>query len=246
MRRIGVHTSIAGGIGLSLVRAHALGCNTLQIFSHNPRGWKTQGIGAEAACEFRRLRADLGLSPVFVHSSYLINLASSDPALARRSVEMTVHELNTADEIGAEYVVIHTGSASADEPSAARGRAIDRLGEVAGSGNWKAGLLLENTAGERGDITSGIEEIAEILDRVRGGLISGMCLDTCHAFAAGYDIGSADGITGISGKISSLMGRDRLKLIHVNDSRGPLGCRVDRHEHIGMGKIGGKDRKSVV
>ena len=189
---------------------------------------------------FKILREEFDISPVFIHTSYLINLASSDKDLMSRSVDMVVKELNIADEIGADYVVLHTGSASGDEPSSARMRARKALASVSEQGNWNAGLLLENTAGEKGDITSRIAEIAEIREQVSPGLISGICLDTCHAFSAGYDITSPEGISALAAEVESFFGKAALKLIHLNDSKKPVGSGVDRHEHIGQGTIGEK------
>ena len=246
MRRLGVHTSIAGGIHLSLERAHALGCATLQIFSHNPRVWAVRERDEEELSRFRRLRAEYGLSPVFVHTSYLVNLATASPDLKRRSIDMTILELDSADAIGADYVIIHTGSASGERPGIARARAVESLGEIASRGKWKAGLLLENTAGERGDITSTIEDIAEIARNVTGGLIAGICLDTCHAFAAGYDLSSDEGIHQIAAEIETHISRQRLRLIHLNDSKGSLGSGIDRHEHIGRGRIGPDGMRRVI
>ena len=237
-RRIGVHTSIAGGLHLSMERARELGCNTIQIFSHNPRGWKIKRKDTEEISLFIETRRKYGISPAFIHTSYLINLASGNPSLAARSVDMLLQELNIADSVGAEYVVLHTGSASGEDPAVARKRAIKCLKEIAGSGAWQAGLLLENTAGERGDITSKINEISEIMEKVPERLISGICLDTCHAFSAGYDIGADDGIQLLSDEIKKHIGRDKVRLLHLNDAKGVLGSGLDRHEHIGQGKIG--------
>jgi deoxyribonuclease-4 len=237
-RRIGVHTSIAGGLHLSLERARELGCNTIQIFSHNPRGWEIKRKDAEEIRGFIEARRKYDISPVFIHTSYLINLASGNPSLAARSVDMVLQELDIADSVGAEYVVLHTGSASGEDPAAARKRAIASLKEIAGRGEWKAGLVLENTAGERGDITSKLKEISVIMEQVPGRLISGICLDTCHAFSAGYDISSDDGIQLLSDEIRKYIGRGKIRLLHLNDTKGALGSGLDRHEHIGQGKIG--------
>ena len=238
MIRIGVHTSIAGGIELSLKRANELGCNTVQIFSHNPRRWAITPIPKENLNIFRKLRSNLSISPVFIHASYLINLAAKDMNTLKRSEELLAVELFRADEIGADYVVLHTGSASKDKSKIARKRAIDSLNRVMSIGRWSAGLLLENTAGERGDISSNIEDIAEILAGVRSNGISGICFDTCHAFSAGYDLRRRETIDSLLDKIERYIGFDKVRLIHLNDSKRDLGARVDRHEHIGKGKIG--------
>ena len=237
-RRIGVHTSIAGGLHLSLERARELGCNTIQIFSHNPRGWEIKRKGTEEISVFIEARRKYDISPVFIHTSYLINLASGNPSLAARSVDMVMQELDIADSVGAEYAVLHTGSASGEDPVVPRKRAITCLREIAERGEWQAGLLLENTAGERGDITSKIYEISEIMEKVPGRLIPGICIDTCHAFSAGYDIGSDDGIQLLSDEITKYIGKGKIRLLHLNDAKGALGSGLDRHEHIGQGKIG--------
>ncbi len=237
-RRIGVHTSIAGGLSMSLERARELGCNTIQIFSHNPRGWEIKMKDKVEITRFVEASRKYNISPVFIHTSYLINLASGNPSLAARSVDMVLQELDIADSIGAQYVVLHTGSASGEDPVVARKKAITCLKEIAGRGEWQAGLLLENTAGERGDITSKINEISEIIESVPGSLIPGICLDTCHAFSAGYDIGSDEGIELLSDEIKKYIGRGKIRLLHLNDAKGALGSGLDRHEHIGQGKIG--------
>jgi deoxyribonuclease-4 len=239
-RRLGVHTSISGGLHLSLESAHALGCNTLQIFSHNPRSWAVKGISHQDISLFKSLRVKFDISPVYVHSSYLINIASGNELLKRKSMGLLATEMDRADEIGADYVVLHTGSASSDDKSASRKRAITALNEIAGTNKWKAGLLIENTAGERGDISSIIPEMSEIIRGANSSFVSGICLDTCHAFAAGYDIRTRRGIQKIAREIEKYIGFEKVKLIHLNDSKGAKGSRIDRHEHIGCGQIGGK------
>ena len=246
MRRIGVHTSIAGGLPESLKRAKRLGCNTLQIFSHNPRGWAVRDIPQEEIRKFVEIKNAYGLFPVFIHTSYLINLASAKRDLRKKSVDMVAYELEMADKIEAEYVVLHTGSASGDDPGTARRRVIDSLREISGRGLWKAGLLLENTSGHRGDVTSRISEIAEIIEAVSDDLVSGICLDTCHAFSGGYNIRTANGIEAMSGEINQHLERNRVKLLHVNDAKGPLGSGLDRHAHIGEGLIGSKGIKRIL
>jgi deoxyribonuclease-4 len=237
MRRLGVHTSIAGGLHLSLERAKALRCNTVQIFSHNPRGWAVKTISEEDVAVFKLLRQRFNISPLYIHTSYLINMASRDNILRKKSIDLFVIEMDRASAIGADYVILHAGSASGDDRHIARERAISALNEVALIGRWKAGLLIENTAGERGDISSTIKDLSEILAGVRT-LISGVCIDTCHAFAAGYNIRDDVGIQKISSEIRKYIGIDKVKLIHLNDSKCNVGSGIDRHEHIGLGKIG--------
>lgn len=239
-RRIGVHVSISGGLDKGLERARELGCSTVQFFSHNPRGWRICSRDPHEIARFRTLKKEFDIRPVFIHTSYLINLASARGDLLGKSVGMIMTELDIADEIDAEFVVLHTGSASGDLPAVARARAVEALKQVAEQGRWKAGLLLENTAGERGDITSRMADIAGIMEKVPSRLIAGLCLDTCHAFSAGYDIANENGVEGLADEVGRYIGKEHLKLIHLNDSKKPAGSGVDRHEHIGEGMIGGE------
>jgi deoxyribonuclease IV len=240
MRRLGVHTSIAGGLHLSMERAHALGCTTLQIFSHNPRGWAVKAIPEEEAVRFKTLRAEFDISPVVIHTSYLINLASKDSLLLKKSLDLLVTEMDRADTIGADYVILHTGSASGEDERMARKRAVVALNSIADKKRWNAGLLIENTAGERGDISSAVPDLSEILAGVGGTLITGVCIDTCHAFAAGYALNEERGMQRMADEIERFVGAGKVKLIHLNDSKGASGSRIDRHEHIGFGRIGVK------
>jgi len=241
-RRIGFHTSIAGGVQFAIERAKALGCRTLQIFSHNPRGWAVKGISKNEADEFVRLRKLYDIDPVFVHTSYLINLASSKSDIYSKSIKLMVKEMELAEMLGADYVVLHPGSSSDSEARVARQRIIKALRTICAEAGGNAKLLLENTAGERGDLTSRIEDLAEIIQEAgatgRSALIAGICLDTCHAFQAGYDIRSEKGVGKMVREIEKYIGIKNLKLIHLNDSKRPFNSRVDRHEHIGKGFIG--------
>jgi deoxyribonuclease-4 len=246
MRRIGVHTSIAGGLHYSLERAKALGCNTLQIFSHNPRRWAVESISKEDALMFKSLRSYLYIFPLYIHTSYLINVASKDRDVRSKSVDLLVIEMDRADVLGAEYVILHPGSASGDDEEVSRKRTIDALNEVSLRGRWKSGLLIENTAGERGDISSQVIHLSDIISTAEESLIAGVCIDTCHAFAAGYDIRSDKGIQRISEEIEKYIGLDKVKLIHLNDSKGDVGSGIDRHEHIGFGKIGAKGLRQFI
>jgi deoxyribonuclease-4 len=195
-------------------------------------------ITEEDSLAFRSRRLQLNISPVFIHTSYLINLASRDVLLRKKSSELVAEEMNRADAIGAEYVILHTGSAGADDPAVARKRAIDALNRLSLMGRWKTELLIENTAGERGDISSCIEDLAEILDGVERPPVAGVCLDTCHAYAAGYDFGGEKGMLSFLDEAEKSGLLRKVKLIHLNDSMGDAGSRTDRHEHIGKGKIG--------
>lgn len=237
-RRLGVHTSIAEGIHLSVERAWELRCNTVQIFSHNPRTWLIKEMPHESVLRFKGLRRAYDITPVFIHTSYLINLASSNIDVLNKSLNLLIQELDIADALGADYLVLHTGSASQDTAEISRKRAINALKEISAKKTWRAGLLLENTAGERGDISSNIKDLAEIIRKTDSSLIAGVCIDTCHAFQAGYDLSDPKFISEIAAEIGRYIGFEGVKLIHLNDSKKDLGNRVDRHDHIGSGKIG--------
>lgn len=246
MRRLGVHTSIAGGLHLSLERAHALGCTTVQIFSHNPRRWEVKQFLEEDVKRFHLLRNKYNISPVYIHASYLINMASWDRHLRKKSIDLLAIEMDRADILGADFVILHTGSASGRDSVLSRKKAIEALREVSQKGRWKARLLIENTAGERGDITSDMVSLSEILNDSVDMFVSSVCIDTCHAFAAGYHIGEQKGIQRFSRDIKKYIGLGNVKLIHLNDSKGDVGSGIDRHEHIGLGKIGEKGLKTFI
>lgn len=245
-QRLGVHTSIAGGLPASLERAKNLGCSTLQIFSHNPRTWKVSLPASDEASRFVDARRRLDISPLFIHTSYLINLAAANPDLLDRSQRLLAAELDIADILGAEHLVLHTGSASGDDEQRARQRAVGALREVSAAGAWRTTILLENTAGERGDITSRIEDLAGIIDALGDRLIGGICLDTCHAFSAGYALADDEGLDDLARDIHRHLGPDAVKLIHLNDAKRAFNSRVDRHEHLGRGAIGAEGLQKVL
>lgn len=245
-RRLGVHTSIAGGVHLAIERAKELGCNTIQIFSHNPRMWEVRQIPEEAVLSFRETRKLYDITPVFIHTSYLINLAAVNNEVREKSIKLLNQELDIADTLNADFVVLHTGSASQDTGDVGRKRAIVAVKEALNRKAWAARLLLENTAGEKGDISSGIKDLAEIINSAGSPLIAGVCIDTCHAFQAGYDLSVPEGISRLAGEVDKYIGIKSVKLIHLNDSKKDLNGRVDRHEHIGEGTIGAEGLKKFI
>jgi len=236
-RRLGVHTSIAGGVQHSIERVHRLGCSTMQIFSHNPRQWSVREIPDEDVSQFKKLRSLHSLYPVFVHTSYLINLCAVNQDIFEKSLQLLIREMELADVLCADYVILHTGSASQERENSARRKAIKALRATIGLHTWNSKLLLENTAGERGDISSRIKDIAEIIEGAGSDVIGGVCLDTCHAFAAGYDVSTEEGVSELTREIQYYLGTHAVKLIHLNDSKKGHGSKVDRHEHIGEGYI---------
>lgn len=244
MQRLGVHTSIAGGIDIAIERAKSLGCNTLQIFSHNPRSWAKPMIPAKSIRRFRELKELYDMNPVFIHCSYLINIASPDANVRRRSREMLLWELDIAETIKSDYLILHPGSSSINK-STGKKWAKEILREISELKTWGTKLLLENTAGKRGDISSTIDELAELLEAC-GELAVGICLDTCHAFQAGYDLRTEEGIISLSELINKRIGLCKVKVIHLNDSKKDFSSHTDRHEHIGRGKIGERGFKKFL
>ncbi len=245
MRRLGVHVSIAGGVQLAVERANELGCSTMQIFSHNPRGWSFKDIDAQAADFFIKLSNELDVS-TFIHSSYLINLASPDSGTRRKSIELLSYELRMADLLGIEHVVLHPGKMAGQELKAAVKKTRDAFVKIGGMADHRSGILIENTAGQKGDISSSIPMIADVIDGAPDGLIKGICFDTCHGFAAGYDIANKESLCKLEDEIVSCLSPLKVELIHLNDAKKELGSGVDRHEHIGKGSIGIKGFKNFL
>jgi deoxyribonuclease-4 len=214
----------------------------MQIFTHNPRGWTTRPISKQERDAFKELRKKFDINPVYAHASYLINIASPDSVLRDRSIRLLKEEMERADCLGVDYVVLHTGVAY--DPKG-RQRAAHSIRKTFRNRKSGVGLLLENTAGKRGDIGSSIEDMAWLIEH-SGGSIAGICMDSCHAFAAGYDIRDTAGIKRLSGEIGKHIGFESVKLIHLNDSKGEAGSLIDRHEHIGEGKIGRRALKRFI
>lgn len=236
--RIGIHTSIAGRLELAADRAKELGCDAFQIFSASPRNWANPTINPVEGEAFCHRRYALGLDPLVVHDNYLINLASARPVLRSRSIQAFHAEIRRALALKANYLVMHPGSALELSRRHAMANVVAGLRQAA-RGLRLNGLqiLLENTSGQGTALGAALEEIAELLAAVPE-LNLGVCLDTAHLFAAGYDIRSASGLEDTLADVHTKIGLDRVKVIHTNDSKVARGARVDRHEHIGRGKIG--------
>jgi len=236
--RIGFHVSISGGFALSVERAHELGCTCMQLFSRNPRGWTVRPLDKADVAEFKKLREKLDIAPVFVHTNYLINLASSKPELYEKSIEQFVIDLERTETLGAEYLVTHLGSASGQSEDWMIERVAGALNMAMKLHKPKATILLENTAGEKGDVGYTLEQVQEVISRLSPADHIGLCYDTCHGFAAGYDIRTKEGVNSLADKIASTVGLERLKGMHLNDCLKEFNSRVDRHWHIGEGNIG--------
>jgi deoxyribonuclease-4 len=235
---LGFHVSIAGGISKSVGRARELGCTCMQIFSRNPRGWAVKPLDRNDVAEFRKSREELGIAPVFVHTSYLINLASARPDLYVKSVEQFVIDLERTEALGAEYLVTHMGSAAGQKEEWMIERVSDAIAMAMRLHPPKTTILLENTAGETGDIGYSLDQVKEVISRLPDSAQIGLCYDTCHGFAAGYDIRTKAGIDALAETVRNTVGFGRLKGMHLNDCLRDFNSRADRHWHIGEGKIG--------
>jgi len=236
--KIGFHVSISGGFSKSVERAYELGCSCMQIFSRNPRGWTVKPLDKNDIAEFKRLRAQWEIAPVFVHTNYLINLASSKPDLYQKSIENLVIDLERTEHLGAEYLVTHLGSASGENAEWMIERVSAALNMAIKLHYPKATILLENTAGEAGDVGYTLEQVQEVISRLNDSTHFGMCYDTCHGFAAGYDIRSIKDVNALAQKIDETVGLKKMQGMHLNDCLRDFGSHVDRHWHIGEGKIG--------
>lgn len=243
LHRFGAHESVAGGLHTAFERIERAGGEALQIFTRNQRQWDAPSVHGEEATLFAKAWAQWGGHPVASHASYLINIASPDEALRRRSVAALADELGRCQALGVPWVVLHPGARMGLGPEEALERAalsLDEAFEQGGEGGPM--ILLENTAGQGSALGARLEELGALIALSRRPERLGVCLDTCHAFAAGYDVSSREGLDAALG----LLDLSRLHLVHVNDSKGALGSCLDRHEHIGEGAIGLGGFKAIV
>lgn len=245
--RVGVHTSIAGAVENAAHHAQKIGCDTFQMFSANPRGWKTLDPTPEEFARFRAARAAYGLTPVVVHDNYLINLASPDALLRGKSIAAFRREIERAAALGADYLVTHPGSARGTAPAQAIEVCVESLRRAA-DGLHLDGLmiLIENTAGQGSALGRTFEEVAEIVAGVGKELPVGACIDTAHCFEAGYALHTPRGLAETLRQLDSALGMERVRVIHANDSKTAFGSHADRHQHIGRGYIGVEAFRRIV
>jgi deoxyribonuclease-4 len=239
MPLLGAHMSIAGGLHLAVDRIRRVGGESLQIFARNQRQWKGPQLDEESVARFRSALADAGPLVVAVHDSYLVNMASPDETIQHRSFEAFTDELRRTERLGIPFLVTHPGSfveGTLEDGLSRLVRNLDRAIGLSQTGSVR--VLIENTAGQGTQIGSRFEEIAFILKTSCHGDRLGVCFDTCHAFAAGYDLRTRKTCRSTVADFHRTVGLDRLEFFHLNDSKKGLGSRVDRHEHIGKGRIG--------
>lgn len=239
MPHLGAHLSISGGLPCAVDRAQATGCDALQIFTKSVGQWRARPLPATEIREFRRRVRTSGLAAVVAHASYLVNLASVHDELRERSIAALAEELDRAEALGLDALIVHPGSFTTGEEDACLTLVADAVRTILASHpRGRTRLLLENTAGQGTNLGHRFEHLGTILARVGRSRRVGVCLDTCHLVAAGYDLGSLRGYRRTCRAFADAVGFDRVGALHLNDSKRPLGSRVDRHEHIGHGHVG--------
>jgi deoxyribonuclease-4 len=231
--------SVAGGLPRAVERAVVHRCEALQIFAKNASQWRGRVLPPEEIAEFRKRVKAAGLRVVVSHASYLINLATASPGLLQQSIEAMGDEIDRAESLGLTGVVLHPGCYTAGTPEQGLRRIADALLELLRlRSRGRTLVLLEHTAGQGTSLGARFEELATIIELMKGHRRVGVCLDTCHLLASGYDLCTAEGYAATFADFGRIVGFGRLKAFHVNDSKRPLGSRVDRHEHIGKGYLG--------
>ena len=235
---LGAHQSVAGGLHLAFRRLAQVGGEALQLFTRNQRQWSASPLSKDEAALFADAWEKQGHLPVFSHASYLINLASADPLVVEKSLESLAMEVARCRALGIGEVVLHPGAHGGQGIGQGLARVAAGLDRVLGSSDGRVQILLETTSGQGSSLGSRFEELAEIMAHAETSELLGVCVDTCHIFSAGYELRSPEGYAATISAMEATFGIERLRLFHLNDSKGALGSRIDRHEHIGQGQIG--------
>jgi deoxyribonuclease-4 len=240
-RQIGIHTSTSGGVETAAERAYRLGCNTFQIFSSSPRQWKPYLLTRSQCDAMRSLREKYKIKPLVIHTNYLINLAGTNPEFLVKSIDAFRAELERALALGAEYLVLHPGSFRGGSREEGLDRVATAIREAANGLDLKANnltVLIENTAGAEYSLGSSFEQVAELITKLRGLIPAGACIDTCHTHVAGYDIVTEAGMRETLAQLDSTVGLKNVAVWHCNDAKAARGSKLDRHQHVGEGRIG--------
>ncbi len=237
---VGLHVSAAGSLELAFDRARELGATTFQVFTRNPNQWKFKPLSEETITAFKERRRRFVPTKVVDHMPYLPNLASPGRSTKKISRYTLDEELRRCDALGIDYLVIHLGSHLGKGSAVGVANIAQACDEAITGSNGKAMILLENMAGQKNCVGARFEELRAILDKTSQSDRLGVCLDSCHLFAAGFDVGNDGAVRNTMGLFDEVVGMRRLKVVHLHDSKGPLGSRLDRHENIGKGKIGKK------
>ena len=244
---LGVHVSTEGKIYEAVERCHKLGCNTMQMFSRNPQRWRDKFLEPQDTEEFNKRREKFRIKPIFIHIPYLINLASPNPRLYEASIEAYIEDILEAHTLKADYIVTHMGSHKETGEDAGIQRLIAALNRILEkTKSASVGILLENTAGSGSWLGYNFSHQRKIIEGLKDKHRIGLCLDTAHAYLAGYDISTKAGLEAMLDEIDRLVGINLIKLIHLNDAKGKLGSHHDRHENIGKGNIGLEGMKRII
>jgi len=236
---LGAHMSVAGGISLACERGREAGCTAIQLFTKSERQWKAKPLSDDEVAAFRKARHECGIEVAFAHDSYLINLATPNGDLRKKSIAAFLHELERCEALGLDFLVTHPGSPGEAGEKVGIDKMARSLNEVQSHTRGLAvQILLETTAGQGATVGWRFEQLRAIRDGLKEPDRIGFCVDTCHIFAAGYDVSTPDGWARVFDEFDTHLGTDTIRAFHVNDSKKGLGCRVDRHEHIGKGCIG--------
>jgi deoxyribonuclease-4 len=242
---IGAHVSPAGGLPNAIERGVERDCRAIQIFNQSPRMWRPTAYGEQDVQAFREAMAISQIDAVLIHAVYLLNCASEDPDIREKSLLSLTQSLRVGHDIGACGVVLHPGSAKTGDPLAAVKRAGETIREALADSEG-CPLHLENTAGAGGTLGRSIDELAALLDAAGGGERLGLCLDSCHLFASGYDIRTRAGMDALTSEIEQKIGIERVGSLHLNDSQTPLGSNRDRHANVGQGELGEQGCKAFL
>jgi deoxyribonuclease-4 len=235
--RFGLHLPTGGCLADAPERAREIGCQSLQLFCGNPRGWSKPPLDPERVAEFHAAAVRAQLEPVIVHATYLINLAAPDDSIYRLSVSAFLDELRRSADLGARFYVVHSGSHKGTGVEGGRARVREALRRALDEVPAAPEILLENTAGTANSLGTTFQDLAALLEGAPAARV-GLCFDTCHALAAGYEIRTPEGVGKLLDELDRVLSLLRLRCLHVNDSKGGLGSRLDRHEHIGDGAVG--------
>jgi len=245
--QIGAHVSISGSIANAITNASKRECSAFQVFTSNPRGWHAKDLTDDGITNYKNnlSQSNIDRLATVAHMPYLPNLSSPEISVYEKSIHTMIREVERCDKLGIPYLVTHLGSHKGTGEDKGIQRLVGALTEVAKT-NKDVTILLENTAGQKNSVGSDFTQLAEIFFSLKPAPRFGICIDTCHAFAAGYDLRNEKNVKDVFEKFDSEIGLKHIKIIHLNDSKGELGCHLDRHEHIGLGHIGEAGLSQVV
>lgn len=246
--QVGMHVSISGSIDRAVDNAVAMGCSAFQIFTRNPRGWAAKPLAAADVSNFKKKldSSNIDKFATVAHMPYLPNLSSPEEDPFARSLSSLIDEIKRCSKLGVPYIVAHLGSHKGAGDKKGIEKLVKAFTKAAEDTDDDVTILLENTAGQKNSVGSDFDQLGSILEQLKPAKRFGICLDTCHAFAAGYDLRTEKNVSETFDKFEKAIGFENLKILHLNDSKGELGCNIDRHEHIGLGHIGEKGLGRVI